>query len=163
MLATLLENKMTWEKHEPAASGGQNIRHAVYSETAPDSHDKSFDIGADLGSLYVVEPTFIELLYTAVMGGMPREVELTITRDGKDVHTMRLDKAAMPKAGMLTRVYLVRGRAFVVTEIKDGDPTFIHVMAPFVLSAGDVMRIRAVNGEALDQMSLFFHCEMLSR
>ncbi len=163
MLATLLENKMTWEKHEPAFSGGQNLTHSVYSETSADSHDKTLDVNADLGKLHVVEPTFIELIYTAVMGGLPRDLELTITRDGIDVHTLRLDKSASPKIGMLTRIYLVRGRDLVVTEIKDGDPTFIHVMAPFVLSPGDAMRIRAVNGEVLDQMSLFLHCETLSR
>ena len=154
---------MTWEKHEPAFSGGQNIAHAVYSETSADNHDSTLDMSVDLGTLHVIEPTFIEIIYTAAMAGMQRELELVVTRDGKDVHTMRLDKTAMPKIGMTTRIYLVRGRAFVVTEIKDGDPTFIHVMAPFALSAGDAMRIHSPNGEALDQMSLFLHCEILSR
>jgi hypothetical protein len=163
MLATLLENQMTWEKHEPESSGGQNVNYAVYSETVVDSHDKTLDIDAGLGSLYVLKPTFIEIIYTAFNGGLARDLELIIARDGIDVHTLRLDKSASPKVGMLTRIYLARGRDVVVTEIKDGDPTFVHTMAPFVLSSGDVMRIHSPNGMAQDQMSLFFHCETLSR
>ncbi len=154
---------MTWEKHEPEVNGGQNVKYAVYSETAAGSHDKTLDISVDLGKLYVIKPTFIEIIYTAFNGGIARDLELVITRDGVDVHTLRLDKSVAPKIGMLTRIYLVRGRALVATEIKDGDPTFIHVMAPFVLSSGDAMRIHALNGMAQDEMNLILHCEALSR
>ena len=154
---------MTWEKHEPKFSGGTNARYAVYSETVSGVHDKTLDVSADLGRSYVVRPTFIEINYDAFAGGDPRVLELVITRDGIDIHTLRLDKEVLPQAGGFTRVYLVRGRGAVHTRIEDGVPTFIHVMAPFVLSPGDALRIHAVNGLPEDEMSLFFHCETLSR
>lgn len=151
---------MAWTKAEQAPPA--NVRPAVYSEVVANDQDKTLDVTADLGALYVIRPRFIEILYVAAATVGVRLLTLTMTRGGVDVMTMAFDVDAQPDNGETKRIFLIPNRDTIETEISTTG-VHLHTMPAIVLGQGDSLRFHAAAGSnAADDMTIHLHADVLS-